>query len=66
MQIFKMWEVRLDFPIDNTVDNDPCLYLIVSVKEEFIEEHSSEALANIIVPHASFAPYNIFQTPFFL
>lgn len=66
MQIFKMWEVRLDSPIDNTVENDPCLYLIVSVKGEFVEEHSSEALANIIVPHGSFVPYNTFQTPFSL
>lgn len=49
---------RLDFPIDNPVENDSCLYLAVSVKGEFVAEDSSEALANITVPHGSFVPSN--------
>lgn len=36
--------------------------LTVSLKEEFAEEHNSEALANVAMPHGSFVPYNIFQT----
>lgn len=57
-----MWGKRLDSSIDDIVGNDACLYVIVSLMEEFVEEHNSEALADIIMPHGSFVPYNIFQT----
>lgn len=43
------------------MENDTCLYHTVSLKEESVE-HNSEALANVITPHGSFVPYNIFQT----
>lgn len=45
------------------MENDSCLYLAVSVKGEFVAEDSSEALANITVPHGSFVPSNTLQTP---
>lgn len=44
------------------MENGTCLYHIVSLNEEFVEEYNCEALAYMIMPHGSFVPYNIFQT----
>ena len=46
------------------LENDTCLKRIVSLKEEFAEEHNSEALASKTMPHVSLDPTIYFRLPF--
>ena len=48
------------------LENDTCLKLIVSLKEEFAKEHNSKALASMTMPHVSLDPTIYFRLSLFL